>query len=128
LGLSGTSGDVRDLSKMAAAGDARAKLALQVFVRAVRHYLGAFLAALGGADVITFSGGIGENSREVRAAVCAGLEELGIVLDGRRNAAASGEGPISAEASKTAILIVPADEERIVARATAELLAGKVSA
>lgn len=122
-GVSGLSGDVRDLEEAAAAGNARARLALDVFVHAVRHHLGACLVALGGVDVITFSGGIGEKGASIRAAVCAGLEDLGIVLDPDLNANAKGETRVSTAASKAAIFIVPADEERIVARATAELLA-----
>ncbi len=90
-----------------------------MFVRAVRHYVGAFLAALGGLDVLTFSGGIGENSPAVRAAVCAGLEGLGIRLDRERNAAAKGEGSLSTPGECVSILLIPADEERIVARAVA---------
>ena len=122
-GISGLSGDVRDLEQAAAAGDTRARLALDVFVHAVRHHLGACLVALGGVDVLTFSGGIGERSASIRAAVCAGLEDLGLALDPALNASASGEANLSSPASKAAIFIVPADEERIVARATAELLA-----
>jgi acetate kinase len=122
-GVSGLSGDVRDLEQAAAAGNARARLALDVFVHAVRHHLGACLVALGGVDIVTFSGGIGEKSASIRAAVCAGLEGLGIALDPALNAAASGEACVSGAGSQAAIYIVPADEERIVARATAELLA-----
>ena len=122
-GISGLSGDVRDLEQAAAAGDTRARLALDVFVHAVRHHLGACLVALGGVDVLTFSGGIGERSASIRAAVCAGLEDLGLALDPALNASAAGEANLSSPASKAAIFIVPADEERIVARATAELLA-----
>lgn len=122
-GISGGSGDVRDLQAAAAAGDARARLALEVFVDAVRHYLGAFLVRLGGIDVLTFSGGIGENSPQVRAAVCAGLSGLGIELDAARNAAAAGEGVLSSPAAACTVLLIPADEERIVARAAAEVIA-----
>ncbi|MBZ5579578.1 MAG: acetate/propionate family kinase [Acidobacteriia bacterium] len=122
-GISGGSGDIRDLTAAAAAGDARARLALDVFIRSVRHYLGAFLVELGGVDVITFSGGIGENSPEIRAAVCAGLAPLGLQLDGSRNRTAAGEVRISSDASPAAILVAPADEERIVARAAAAALA-----
>ena len=122
-GISGLSGDVRDLEQAAAGGHARARLALDVFVHAVRHHLGACLVALGGVDVLTFSGGIGEKSASIRAAVCAGLNDLGLVLDPALNAGASGEARLSSPASKAAIFVVPADEERIVARATAELLA-----
>lgn len=122
-GLSGLSGDIRDLEDAAAAGHARARLALDVLVRSVRHYLGAFLVELGGIDVLTFSGGIGENSPGVRAGVCAGLGEFGIALDDDLNQAARGEARITSAASRVPVLIVPADEERIVARATAEVMA-----
>ena len=121
-GISGGSGDVRDLEAAAAAGDRRARLALDVFVRAVRHYLGAFLVELGGLDVLTFSGGIGENGVEIRAAVCRGLEAFGIRLDEEWNARARGEARISAEGSAVAVFVVPADEERIVARAAATVI------
>jgi acetate kinase len=119
-GISGASGDVRDLQRAADAGDPRARLALEVFVDAVRHYLGAFLVRLGGLDVLTFSGGIGENSPRIREAVCAGLSGLGIELDAERNTGASGESALSTSRSLTRILLIPADEERIVARATAD--------
>jgi acetate kinase len=121
-GISGGSGDVRDLEAAAAGGDARARLALDVFVQSVRHYVGAFLVKLGGLDVLSFSGGIGENSAFVRAAVCAGLAELGIELDPGRNAAARGEALLSPEGTRVTILLVPADEERIVARAVAQVV------
>jgi acetate kinase len=122
-GLSGSSGDVRDLEQAAAGGHTRARLALDVFVHGVRHHLGACLVALGGVDVVTFSGGIGEHSAPVRAAVCAGLGDLGLALDERRNAGAVGEARISTDTSRAAIFLVPADEERIVARATREVVA-----
>jgi len=121
-GVSGLSGDIRDLDEAAASGNARARLALDTYVRSIRHYLGAFLVELGGIDVLTFSGGIGENSPDIRAGVCAGLGEFGIVLDRDLNAAARGIARISSAASRVPILIVPADEERIVARATAEVV------
>lgn len=123
MGVSGGSGDVRDLSEAAAAGDSRARLALDVFVDAIRRYIGAFLVRLEGVDVLTFSGGIGENSPEVRAAVCRGLSVFGLELDGARNEDAAGEATISADSSPASILVIPADEERIVARATAETVA-----
>ena len=121
-GISGGSGDVRDLEEAAARGDARSRLALDVFVQAVRHYVGAFLVKLGGLDVLSFSGGIGENSAGVRAAVCAGLSELGIALDPARNASARGEAVLSPDGARVTILLVPADEERIVARAVAHVV------
>ncbi len=99
-GISGGSGDVRDLSEAAAAGDARARLALDVFVDAIRRYIGAFLVRLGGVDVLTFSGGIGENSPEVRAAVCEGLSAFGLEHGlPAATPACPGEATISADAS-----------------------------
>lgn len=123
-GISGSSGDMRDLEEAAARGDGKARLAIDVFVRAIRHYLGAFLVELGGLDVLTFSGGIGENGSEVRAAVCVGLEQFGIILDPGRNREARGQARISADESSVSVWIVPADEERIVAQATAEVICG----
>ncbi len=117
-GISGTCGDLRDLREAAAAGDHRSQLALDVFVRAIRHYIGAFLLSLGGLDAITFSGGIGENSAEIRAAVLKDLGAFGIVLDEDRNRTISGEGAISGTSSTVSVLVVPANEELIVARET----------
>jgi acetate kinase len=124
LGISGVSGDVRDLEEAAAKSSERAQLALDVFTTAVRHYLGAYLVELGGADVIVFTGGIGENGVNVRRTVCAGLEQLGIVLDEKINATAKGEVPIHAAASRTQIWLVPTNEEIVVARQAVELLSG----
>ncbi len=122
LGLSGTSGDVRDLEAAADQGNSRAQLALEVFVSAVRHYLGAYLVELGGADAVVFTGGIGENSRRVRQMVCQGLEELGLVMDGQANQNLQGEGTFHATQSRVQLWVVPANEELIVARQTRQLL------
>jgi acetate kinase len=121
-GLSGTCGDVRDVTGAAESGNEQARLAINVFVRAVRHYLGAFLVELGGLDVITFSGGIGENSPDIRAAICAGLTSFGIELDPVLNGSRRGEGAISTHGSAVSIHVVPADEERIVARETFKIV------
>jgi len=118
-GISGTSGDLRDLNEAAAAGNERARLALDVFVRSIRHYLGAFLLNLGGIDVLTFSGGIGENSAEIRAAALKDLSSFGIEIDVGRNRALKGEGEISAPGSRVKVLVIPANEEAIIARETA---------
>jgi acetate kinase len=117
-GISGTSGDMRDLSEAAAAGSGRARLALDVFVHAIRHYMGAFLLELGGLDAVTFSGGIGENSAEIRAAVLKNLSGFGIELDEERNSAVRCEGAISSDRSAVKVLVVPANEELVVARET----------
>lgn len=124
LGLSGTSGDVRDLEDAAAKGDERAQLALDVFITAVRHYVGAYLVELGGADVLVFTGGIGENGVQVRSSVCDGLHEFGITLDLEKNQQAHGEAPIHAGDSRCQVWIVPTNEELIVARQAKELLQG----
>ena len=120
-GVSGTSGDVRDLIEASAAGNRRATLALDMFVYSIRHYLGAFMLELGGLDVLTFSGGIGERGGTIRAAVCNGLEEFGIRLDARQ-AEAAGEARISSADSRVQVWVIPANEEWIVARAAADLL------
>ncbi len=116
-GISGTNGDVRDLTSAAEHGSERARLALEVFVRAVRHYIGAFLVELGGLDVLTFSGGIGENSEEIRRAICKGLSSFGIELDEDRNHGARRGATISRPESSARILVVPTNEELVVARA-----------
>jgi len=126
-GISGGSGDLRDLSKAAAAGDQRSQLALDVFTRAIRHYVGAFMLSLGGIDAITFSGGIGENSAEIRSAVLKDLAAFGVQLDEDRNRAIQGEGAISTDDSPVKVLVVPANEEMIVARETAAV-AGRAKA
>ena len=120
--LSGTSGDMRDIQQAAAAGDERAKLALEVFVTSVRDYLGAYLVELGGADAIVFTGGIGENNPGLRAAICERLEFAGIELDAAKNESAKGEARIDGSRSRTAIWVMPTNEELIVARQAAEYL------
>lgn len=125
LGLSGVSGDVRDLEEAAAQGNAKARLALDVFIGSVRQYLGSYLVELGGADAIVFTGGIGENGVGVRAAVCDGLGELGISLDAQANVNAKGEAAIHAAGSRVQIWVVPTNEEIVVARQAKQLLEGR---
>ncbi len=124
LGISGTSGDLRDLEAAAEQGDDRARLAIDVYAGYVRQYLGAYLVELGGADAIVFTGGIGENRAKFRTRVLENLEELGIVLDPALNESASGEAMISTAQSRVQIWIVPTNEELIVARQTKQLLEG----
>jgi acetate kinase len=121
-GMSGTGGDLRDVETAAKVGDGRAQLALNVFVGAIRHYLGAYLLQLGGADAIVFTGGIGENSPFIRAAVCANLDWFGIALDPKVNAQASAEARIDALGSRVQVWIMATNEELIVARQTQALL------
>lgn len=124
LGVSGLSGDLRDLEKASQAGNADATLALDVYTSEIRRYLGGMLVELGMADAIVFTGGIGENSPFIRRAVCAGLVELGIELDEQLNATVTGEASLHRESSRTQIWIVPTNEELVVARQTCELLKG----
>lgn len=124
LGLSGVSGDIRDLEEAAATGHVRARLALDMFQSEIRRYLGGLLVELGGVDVLVFTGGIGENQVQTRAAVCRGLQELGLVLDEAVNATVKHEAPIHAAASRAQIWVVPTNEELIVARQARELLEG----
>ncbi len=123
LGLSGHSHDLRDLEEKAAAGDARARLALAVFAHRARRYIGAFHAVLDGADAIVLTGGIGEHGVAMRERVLADLTGLGIALDRDRNRAAPEEGDIATDDSPVRLLVVPTDEERMIARDTAALLA-----
>ena len=124
-GISGTTGDVRDMDEGCSKGDARCRLALDVMIRAVRHYIGAFYVDLGGLDVLTFTGGIGENGVDIRERICNGLEILGVKLDAERNRTLKGEARLSADDSKVQVWMFPADEERVVARAAADLLVTK---
>ena len=118
LGLSGISNDLREILAAAEQGNARARLALEVFVDAARHWIGAFFLALNGCDALVFTAGIGENCAPVRAAICAQLDQLGLVLDPARNAALRGEGEISAAGSRVKVYVIPANEELVVARET----------
>jgi len=122
-GLSGIAGgDVRDLEQAAAAGDAPAAEALQVFAYQVKKTIGAYAAAMGGLDAVAFTGGIGENSASLRAACCQGLEFLGIALDPVLNASGSGDRLVSNGA--LAVLALATNEESIVARRAFQLLTG----
>jgi acetate kinase len=123
LGVSGgLSNDLRDLEEQASRGCAEARLAIEVFIASVRHYLGAYLLLLGGADAIVFTGGIGENSATIRASVCANLDWFGIFLDPLCNEIAKGESTVHAAKSRVAIWTMPTNEELIVARQTKALL------
>jgi acetate kinase len=125
LGLSGVGSDLRDIEVAAAAGNARARVALDVLVASVRHYLGAYLVLLGGANAIVFTGGIGENSGTLREMICAKLDWFGIALDRDKNRLARGESRIDAPESRVQLWIMPTNEELIVARHAKELLSSE---
>ncbi|MBI2361153.1 MAG: acetate kinase, partial [Deltaproteobacteria bacterium] len=122
LGISGRSKDMRELLRRAPS-DARSRLAVDIFCHRARKYLGAYLAVLGGADAVIFSGGIGENSPEVRAQICAGMEWCGLQLDPQLNQSRIGtEGSISPATAKLPAYVVPVDEERVIALETERLV------
>jgi acetate kinase len=126
LGLSGVSNDVRDVMEAAKQGNAPARLALDVFVASTRHWIGSYFLQLNGADAIVFTAGTGENRAELRAAICANLENLGIKLDAEKNRAARGEEAIiSAADSLVKIFVIPANEELVVAREARRFLETK---
>jgi len=127
LGISGLTNDMRDLLAEAHENnDRRARLAIDVFCYRARKYIGAYLAALGGADAVIFAGGIGENAPEVRAQICQGLEWTGIEIDDEANRRMVGgvEGRITTHASRLAVWVIPTDEELLIARDTFRVVTG----
>ena len=118
LGLSGISNDVRDIHEAVEAGNKDAQLAVDVLVDSIRHWAGSFFFKMGGAEAICFTAGIGENDPELRAAVCAELEDLGVAIDPAVNAATVGgkEAVISTPESKIKVCVIPANEELVIAR------------
>jgi acetate kinase len=127
LGLSGLTNDMRELlAESNEHADRRARLAIDIFCYRVRKYIGAYLAALDGADAIVFAGGIGENAPEVRASICGGLRWLGIELDEAANARMirGAEGRITTDGSRVAAWVIPTDEELLIARDTYRVVSG----
>src|SRR5262249_45402073 len=122
LGLCGISNDLRDIEDAARKGNPDAGMAVEVFVSAVRHYLGAYLLLLNGADAVVFTGGICAKSPTTPSAVCANLDWFGIVLDPGRNEDTKGEMPIHGQQSRVQLWIMPTNEELIVARQAKDLL------
>ena len=123
-GISGVSSDFRDLIAGMESGNERCKLALDMFNYQTKRFVGAYAAAMGGLDCIVFTAGIGENTPEVREGVCEGLEFLGVKLDLEKNKAKNNGAirDISAEGSRVKVLVIPTNEELVIARETAELL------
>ncbi len=117
LGLSGVSNDIRDVNAAAEAGNEDARLAINALVHSIRHWIGAFQLELGGLDALVFTAGIGENGATIRAAVCKNLESFGILLDPDENEACSAtETVISDDDSLVKIIVIPANEELVLAR------------
>ena len=127
IGISGLTNDMRELLEEAHENnDRRARLAIEIFCYRARKYIGAYLAAMGGADAIVFTGGIGENAPEVRSSICDGLQWMGLELDRERNAKCTNgcEGLISTESSRLAAYTIPTDEELLIARDTVRSVQG----
>src|SRR6188472_2585670 len=118
LGLSGVSSDMREVLRAADQGHQRALIALKAYCYRVRKYIGAYVASMGGLDTVIFTGGVGQGSAVIRALALQGLECMGITLDDKRNREADGDkiASISTDDSKAAVLVVPTDEERMMAR------------
>ena len=123
-GISGVSSDFRDLIAGAEQGNARCQLALDMFSYQTKRFVGAYAAAMGGLDCIVFTAGIGENTPVVREGVCEGLEFLGVKMDKAKNEGKNDGSirDISAADSRVKILVIPTNEELVIARETAELL------
>jgi acetate kinase len=125
-GISGVSNDLRDIQTAADQGNKRAQLAMDVFVHSARHWIGSFLVELGGLDALVFTAGIGENRAEMRETICGGMEWLGVKLDPELNGRTRGvEGEVSAVDSKVRVLVIPTNEELVVAREVRRLLIGR---
>ena len=122
LGVFGESSDIRDLESAAAAGNPRAILAEKMYFYRIKKYIGAYAAALGGVDIIVFTGGVGENQASCRAAACEGLEYMGIKLDAEKNKVRGEEIVISTPDSKVQVVVIPTDEELMIASDTVAIL------
>ena len=124
LGVSGLTNDMRSLRQAIASDDTNARLAVDQFTYVIRKYIGAYIAVLGGLDMLVFTGGIGENDAASRTEICAGLEHFGIVLDEARNHA-HGEATISAAGSRVAVRVIPAAEDLMIVNHVCRLFAEK---
>jgi acetate kinase len=127
LGISGLTNDMRELqAELKEHDDRRVRLAVEIFCYRARKYIGGYLAAMGGADAVVFTGGIGENSPEVRARICSEMEWAGLSLDAPKNQETVGrEGLISTEDSKLLAYAIPTDEELLIARDTVRVIKGE---
>jgi acetate kinase len=122
LGISGVSSDMREIEMAAEKGNERAALSLEMYDYRIKKYIGSYMAAMGGLDILIFTGGIGENADATRKGVCSDLEFLGISLDQKKNKGFRSEGIISTPESKVKIIVVPTDEELLIALDTKEIV------
>jgi len=127
LGISGLTNDMKVLEQeLREHDDRRVRLAIEVFCYRARKYIGAYLASMGGADAVVFTGGIGENSAEMRGRICAGLEWVGLTIDATRNQQAVGrEARISTDGSRLHAWVIPTNEELLIARDTVRCVLGE---
>ena len=123
-GISAISSDFRDLENAEAQGNQRAELALRVFDYSVKKYIGAYAAAMGGVDAVIFTAGVGENGPETRESACAGLEFLGIKIDPEKDKVRGKEMDVSADDAKVRVLVIPTNEELMIAMDTAAIVKG----
>ncbi|HRS21445.1 MAG TPA: acetate kinase [Clostridia bacterium] len=124
LGISGVSSDFRDIEEAANKGNERAQLALDVYAHYVKKFIGAYAAVMNGVDAIVFTAGLGENSASMRSSICKDMSYLGVELDETKNNVRGKETDVSKDGSKVRVLLIPTNEELVIARDTAEL-AGK---
>ncbi|PAB58885.1 acetate/propionate family kinase [Anaeromicrobium sediminis] len=122
LGISGVSSDFRDIENAAGDGNERADLALKIFDRRVKKYIASYAAVMGGVDAIVFTAGLGENSASNRKEICEGLEFMGVKVDAEKNNMRGKEAVVSADDSKVKVLVIPTNEELMIAKDTQELL------
>ncbi|MBU8932708.1 MAG: acetate kinase [candidate division Zixibacteria bacterium] len=123
LGISGVSADMQEITSAAISGHSNAQLAFEAYCYRIRKYIGAYTAALGGLDAVVFTGGIGENSMRVRRAVCTGFDYLGMTIDANKNNAVDGnEHDISSDDSRVKTLVIPTNEELVIARDTKRII------
>lgn len=127
LGISGLSSDFRDLEKAAEQGDERAQLAMDIFSYRVKKYIGAYAVAMGGLDAIIFTAGLGENSSVIRKNICSGLEFLGAKIDEEKNLLRGGIREIGSPENRVKLLVIPTNEEMVIAEETARLCVNVVS-
>lgn len=125
LGISEKSSDMRDIEEAIEKGDSKAKLALEMYEYRIIKYIGAYIAVLGGVDVIVFTGGVGENQIRTREAICKQLEFIGVTFDAEANKTRGKEIEISGKDSKVHVVVIPTDEELMIAQDTAALVGGK---
>ena len=122
-GITGVSSDMREVTAAANEGNARCQLALKMYFYRIKKYVGAYAAAMGGVDIILFTGGVGENQSDCREAVCEGLEFMGVSIDKEKNATIHGdEAIISTPDSKVTVCVIPTDEELMIAKDTMSLI------